>query len=247
MVQFNFDYSGIFHYLPMFIFKLVYRYCLSRPQINYTCGITGITCVWNYLNSWLGVGDKQPISTEEALHIVGIYPPYDLVPFPDFTENETLEDWYSKLNTFFGIKGNCKTLFKLHGDNKTTNTSEEALAELKEGLRNEKKAYIYHCENHFCLLIGYESNPILPIEALRKAEELTSTEEWIIIGEYSKIWTPFHVKKWSDVVLDLDQQYPNYYSIRHPENGIMVRNEIEASESKKTEINSHCIIEFSLE
>jgi hypothetical protein len=121
------------------------------------------------------------------------------------------------------------------------------LAELKEGLRNEKKAYIYHCHNHYFLIIGYESNPDLPIEAYRKSEELTSTEEWVIIGEISKKYAPFHVRKWSDVVLDLDQQYPKYFSIRHPEKGIMVRNVKDTTKSKKIGNNLHCIMEFSVE
>lgn len=57
-----------------------------------------MTSVWNYLHSTLGAGDKQPISTEEALKALGINPPYKEVNFGKFTGNGTLKDWYRKIN-----------------------------------------------------------------------------------------------------------------------------------------------------
>jgi hypothetical protein len=79
----------------------------------------------------------------------------------------------------------------------------------------------------------------MPIQAYRKAEELTTMAEWLMIGEVSPPYKPFHIIKWSDLVLDLDQKYPNYYSVRHPEMGIRQHNDDEVSERKKNEINSH--------
>jgi len=178
---------------------------------------------------------------------LGINPPFRDISFGKFTGNGTLKDWYMKINKSFGTRGSSKTLFKMHGDFKTSNTAEEALDELKRGLRDEKKAYIYHCHNHYFLIIGYESNPNLPIEAYYKSENLTDTEEWVVIGEISKKFAPFHIKKWSEIVLDLDQQHPKYFNIRHTERGIMEKKVKDTTKSKKIGNNLHCIIEFSSE
>ena len=61
-------------------------------------------------------------------------------------------------------------------------------------LHNNIVIVIYHWYNHYFLIIGYESNPNLPIEAYLPAEELSDTEEWIVIGEISKKFAPFHIK-----------------------------------------------------
>ena len=46
-------------------------FCMARPQYPKSCGISSLVSCWNYLYSTLGVGQKQPISTEEALEVLG--------------------------------------------------------------------------------------------------------------------------------------------------------------------------------
>lgn len=135
-------------------------FCLARPQYKNSCGISSLTSVWNYLFSTLGVGDKQPITTEEALLTLGIEAPYQDVNFGSFTGNGTLKDWFAKLNRAYGVRGNVKTIFKLHGKGKVDNTPDEALKLYHEGIRSENKAYIYHSYNHYFCPIGYESTPV---------------------------------------------------------------------------------------
>ena len=65
-------------------------FCMARPQYPKSCGISSLTSCWNYLHSTLGVGKKNPISTEEALEVLGFKPPYNNVSFGDFTGNDTL-------------------------------------------------------------------------------------------------------------------------------------------------------------
>jgi hypothetical protein len=211
------------------------------------CGITSLTTCWNYLYSILGCGTKQPISPEEALKAVDIHPPFSQIPFGKITANATLAKWFSKINETYEVQGSTRILLKLHGDNKTDITPSEALKELKEGLRSEKKAYIYHAQGHYFLIFGYESNPVLPIETYNKLEDCSEMEEWIIIGEVSRVFGPFHIKKWSDIVLDLDQQFPNFFDIRRTEKGIQKREIKTAVQKKKIGNNLHCIIEFSSE
>lgn len=64
--------------------------CLSRPQYPKSCGISSLTSCWNYLYSRLGTGTLRPISTEEALEVLGFKPPYNDVKFGSFTGNDTL-------------------------------------------------------------------------------------------------------------------------------------------------------------
>ena len=58
---------------------------------------------------------------------------------------------------FGGQKGTARISLKVQGHDKTLGSgSQKALTEMKEGLQNERKAYIYHCENHYMCPIGYE-------------------------------------------------------------------------------------------
>jgi hypothetical protein len=209
------------------------------------CGITSLTTCWNYLFSHLGAGVKQPISTEEAAGIIGIHPPYDLIPFGDITSNQVLMEWFQNLNDKFGVKGTSKIFYKLHGEDKTDKTSEEALKELKEGLRSEKKAYIYHAEYHYFLIIGYESNSLMANEAYSDKDDFSETEEWIIIGEISFKHAPMHIKKWDDIVFDLGIQYPKFFDIRETEKGVQEKPRDEKFDESRIGNNVHCIIEFS--
>ena len=93
--------------------------CMARPQYPKSCGISSLTSCWNYLYSTLGVGTMRPISTEEALEVLGFKPPYTNVKFGSFTGNDTLIQWFGLLNRFFKVNGEAKICFKLHGNSIT--------------------------------------------------------------------------------------------------------------------------------
>ena len=65
-------------------------FCMARPQHPKSCGISSLTSVWNFLFSTLGAGKHRPISTEEALEVLGFKPPYSNFDFGSFTGNDTL-------------------------------------------------------------------------------------------------------------------------------------------------------------
>ena len=94
-------------------------FCMARPQYPKSCGISSLTSCFNYLFSTLGVGDRQPISTEEALEILGFNPPYHGVKFGSFTGNDTLTMWFNLLCKYFGLRGRAKVVWKLRGRNIT--------------------------------------------------------------------------------------------------------------------------------
>lgn len=95
--------------------------------------------------------------------MLGFKPPYTDVKFGSFTGNDTLILWFGNLCRHFKENGEARICYKLHGKSVTSDVSEEdALLNLKAGLRNESKAYIYHCYNHYMCPIGFEENPTKP-------------------------------------------------------------------------------------
>lgn len=78
---------------------------MARPQYPKSCGISALISCWNFLYSTLGAGEKQPISTEEALEVLGFEPPYNSISFGDFTKNATLMQWFQILNLKYGVRG----------------------------------------------------------------------------------------------------------------------------------------------
>jgi uncharacterized FAD-dependent dehydrogenase len=99
---------------------------------------------------------------------------------------------------------------------------------LIDGLRNEKKAYIYHCWNHYFCPIGFDITPKQPYDAYQDLSDETlktqqQTDTWIIIGEISKCYPSFHTKKWTDIVTDLNTQFPEFFNIRKNELGVQMK------------------------
>jgi hypothetical protein len=221
--------------------------CMSRPQYSKSCGITSLVSCWNYLYSTLGYGKRPVLSQEKALITLGIEPPFHDIRFGPFTGNNTLINWFTTINLTFGLKGKAKIFWKLHGKNRTeTKSKEQALEELKSGLMSKNKAYIYHCFNHYMCPIGFEIAPLIPSDAYKPLAAINPNElqPFIIIGEASKAYPIFHVKKWDEIALDIDQQNPYYYNIRKSEKGVQARTAEAFVTGDKLGKNLHCLIEF---
>lgn len=197
--------------------------------------------------STLGHGLLPPLSQEKALTILGIEPPFHDIRFGPFTGNNTLIKWFNVLNLHFGIKGNSYIYWKLHGKNRTEGVpKEEALHGLIEGLKTTSKAFIYHCYNHYMCPIGYELASLVPSDAYKKLEQIKESDivPYIIIGECSKTSPIFHIRKWDEIALDIDQQNPNFYNIRKPNLGIQTYQSETFVTGKKLGKNLHCLIAF---
>ena len=221
--------------------------CMSRPQYPKSCGITSLISCWNYLFSTLGNGTVPVLCQEKALIAIGIEPPFHNISFGPFTGNNTLVNWFHTLNLGFSVKGRARILWKLHGKNRTEGKSkEQALEELMQGLRSGNKAYIYHCFNHYMCPIGFELGPLVPSDAYKPLADINPNdlEAFIIIGEASKAYPVFHVKKWDEIAMDIEQQNPSYYNIRKPQLGVQQRTSEVFVSGKKLGKNLHCIIEF---
>ncbi len=139
---------------------------MARPQHPKSCGISSLVSCWNYLYSTLGTGSHRPIATEEALEVLGFKPPYTNVDFGSFTGNDTLIQWFNLLTKYFKVSGTAQLLWKMHGKAITHDIDRhKALDLLTTGLKTTKKAYIYHCWNHYMCPVGFELTPIHPYDA----------------------------------------------------------------------------------
>jgi hypothetical protein len=92
---------------------------------------------------------------KEALDVLG----YELTAkFGSFTGNLTLIRWFGVLNKHFGNqKGKARICYKVGGKEGAAYNldSDQAMKNLVEGLQNSKKAYVYHCEFHYMVPVGF--------------------------------------------------------------------------------------------
>jgi hypothetical protein len=58
------------------------------------------------------------------------------------------------------------------------------------------------------------------MDAYAPLQDGMKTETWIIIGEVSKCYPSFHTKRWTDIVMDLNTGYPDFFNIRKSELGV---------------------------
>ena len=216
-------------------------FCISRPQLSKSCGISSLVSCWNYLYSTLGSGRLEPISQEKAITILGMKPPFENIEFGSFTGNQTLISWFKKLNAHFGVSGSAYIFFKMCGKHKTSNSPEEALEELISGLQDDRVAFIYHCFNHYFCPIGFDLTPNNSSDAYRITSDVTP---WIAIGETSRKYSPIQFRLWSDIVLDISTGNPKYFNIRKPELGIQDRVDPIYTRGKKVGNNLHCILKL---
>lgn len=82
------------------------------------------------------------------------------------------------------------------------------------------------------------------MDAYRHTKDIDEFDTWIIIGEVSKCYPSFHVKKWEDIATDIDCAFPKFFNIRKSEIGIQEKVSKAFTEGSKVGGNLHCIIEF---
>lgn len=82
-------------------------------------------------------------------------------------------------------------------------------------------------------------------EAYSKLNDVTDPEEWIMILDSSYRYPPIQMIKWDHVVFDLSQQYPDFFNIREPDDGVQQKDM--KYKYYKYGDNTHGIIEFTAE
>ncbi|KAG9391391.1 basic immunoglobulin-like variable motif-containing protein isoform X2 [Carpediemonas membranifera] len=200
--------------------------CLSRGQYKFSCGISSLTSVFNFLHSRIGKGSLPPLTQEMALLALGFAPPFSGIRFGPFTGNATLRNWYGILCQKCGVEGSCGFVYKKYGPGRTPISSTEAHSRLCKALASDTMAVVYHLNNHYNVPIGYDMTHMDPRDAYRgllEGEAPVDKTTWVIIGDPSKTTPPIRSLKWSFINDDLSSTYPDFYDARHPELGLQNR------------------------
>ena len=92
--------------------------------------------------------------------------------------------------------------------------------------------------------VGFERTPTKAYDAYSKTKDICEFDSWIIIGEVSKCYPVFHVKKWDDVATDIECAFPRFFNIRKSELGVQMKTSKAFTEGGKVGGNLHCLIEF---
>ena len=92
--------------------------------------------------------------------------------------------------------------------------------------------------------IGFERTPQRPYDAYSNMKDISEFEEWIIIGEISKMSPVFHIKRWSDILKDISCGFPEFMNIRKSDLGVQKKTTKGFTEGRHKGGNLHGIIEF---
>jgi hypothetical protein len=68
--------------------------------------------------------------------------------------------------------------------------------------------------------IGFERTPHRPYDAYGMMKDISEFEEWIIVGEISKMSPVFHTKRWNDILRDISCGFPEFMNIRKSDLGV---------------------------
>ncbi|GAB1600166.1 uncharacterized protein LOC115215227 isoform X1 [Argonauta hians] len=215
-------------------------HCMSRPQYPTSAGISALVSCWNYLYSTLGQGNRDPVSQEVALTILGFQPPFSEIDSQDIVTNQGLIKSFQKLNDHFEVSGQGCMFLKLQGTDSTNLKEDHALALLKKGLKSKQTTYIYHCEKHFLCPVGFENTPLRATDAYSSDLCSGDLETWIILADTSNKYPSLQCKKWDHILTDLNCTAPDFLDIRRLERGIRQRKHLQ----KIFDSNDHCIITF---
>ncbi|MFB3845386.1 MAG: hypothetical protein ACE14O_06540 [Candidatus Cloacimonadaceae bacterium] len=146
---------------------------ISRPQYEYSCSISALTAVFNYLFS-----EQIGIKTSNELAIIAAKK-----QAKDITGagNLTIMKWFDILCKHYKLKGISK--YYLRKENVTDwSKNSKVITDLKEVIRSKDKAFIYHMENHYNVIVGYFEHSDNPDEAYNTNAKL---QRWIVLGEHS--------------------------------------------------------------
>ncbi len=164
--------------------------CLSRPQYPYSCGLTALTCVVNYLWS-----QKLGIVTQESLA--------DQLGFCAKTSgeespgNQTILNWFETFRHANTLRGTGEIFLDRHSFPKSgTAAFEQTVAELKKVIRSETAIMIYHADNHYNIPCGYFESAESPDEAY---VENPYVNRWLVLAEHLDSEDPIRCVRMKDV------------------------------------------------
>ncbi|KAK2953779.1 putative cob(I)alamin adenosyltransferase [Blattamonas nauphoetae] len=234
--------------------------CIPRPQYKASCGISCVVACFNFLFSSIGpLGTEYaklmtrlaqstrpnystpktplpPITTEQAMTILGFRPPFSEIKFGKTTGNATLMRWFSKLCLYFGQKGRSNYLWKALGSKQTLGKGEEdALRETKNAIMSDRQMIIYHCHNHYICMVGFEDTPptqplaytailpdtppfLSPLAVDASGQQHTNSAESIhttvLLADTSRTSQTILSARWENIATDIQIPNSQVFSIR---------------------------------
>ncbi|TNJ30197.1 hypothetical protein GMRT_14262 [Giardia muris] len=248
--------------IPQRLFEVTRWLRIARPQYRKGCGPACVVSAFNYLHG-------MAITIDQALELWDFEGPFDDIDFGVVASNDRMCAWYDILCLHYGVEGVSGRLVKLQGLTKTTETIEKGLSALLRAIQNPGVMLIYHCLNHYCLIVGYEYTTSTPsrhchgldpdtLEVIYedKREPLWPDDLWVILADCSRGMEPLRSLPWTSIRDDLLTEPPFFYDTRHPERGRLLKTQSgkflsAPSESLTTRMvtrsgaSSHCILYFS--
>lgn len=248
--------------IPQRLFDVTRWMKVARPQYRKGCGPACVVSAFNYLHS-------MDITTDQALQFWGFESPFEDIDFGAVASNDRLCAWYDALCLQYGVEGVSGRLVKFQGLTRTTRTIEESLSILLYAMQDPGVALVYHCLNHYCLIVGYEYTTSAPnrccqgldIDTLEviyddTREPICPDDLWIILADCSRGMGPLRSLQWSFIRDDLLTEPPFFYDTRHPTRGRILKTKSGQFLSAPSEgltmrviprggASSHCILYLS--
>eukprot|EP00826_Nyctotherus_ovalis_P005560 TRINITY_DN11262_c0_g1_i2.p1 TRINITY_DN11262_c0_g1~~TRINITY_DN11262_c0_g1_i2.p1 ORF type:complete len:158 (+),score=12.93 TRINITY_DN11262_c0_g1_i2:108-581(+) len=129
-------------------------HCIPRPQSSKLCAITSIVGCWNYLYSVLGNGTLSILTPEAAIKILNHS--QDWAKSAGQLPNKAILNYFEILCEHFKVQGKARIYWKRDNGELPETMLREYVADIK----NNRRAFIYHCHNHYLTPLGYDIVPV---------------------------------------------------------------------------------------
>lgn len=174
--------------------------------------------------------------------------------FGSQASNSAVRNWFKVICMHYGLSGTSNIICKVQGRTRINCSKQEALRNIISALNTPNCALLYHCLNHYCIIIGYVISPLAPgktygdcifieekegyvLKLLHvdgtEAEHVDDNDVWLIIADCARGIAPLRSLTWNFVYKDILTRPPYFYNARHPERGLL----------RKTESNKYIPVE----
>jgi hypothetical protein len=166
--------------------------CLSRPQYEYSCSLTALTAVINYLYA---NNESQLQTQEHVARVLGLAPRE--VGIDGGPGNATVMEWFCQYLAAKGLVGDAAIAFD-QNDLWPWDADENAksVRRLKAIVQDPSLVMVYHRTNHYLLVCGYFESAEQPHRAF--AED-PLVERWLVLADHSPDNPPIRAVRWRDV------------------------------------------------
>lgn len=163
--------------------------CVSRPQYSYSCSVTALTAVINFLfSSRIGIHTQEAIGRSLGMNSAEVG--YGRAP-----GNQDIMQWFRTFARDKGLSVSCEIGFdRCSVEDWATN--EQTLDRFKRAVRSENQILVYHLDNHFNLVCGYFESARQPAASFGDDPFL---ERWVVLAEHDPDKGPVYSVRWRDI------------------------------------------------